>query len=249
MGGVSDRPTSPCPVCGFDATEWTAQDLQRTLAHEGDLISGWSVGAPESLRSAIDAIEVPVDDGDTPTQRVHRLWHRLVSIADLRRAKGDVVETPKGAVTQISRSRGGVPKLAVESADVDRRGIVGDVQKTRVHHGRPWQALCLWSADVIDTLVAEGHPIAPGAAGENLTIGGIEWASLRAGTIIDIGAVRCQLSAPATPCSKNKRWFRNGEIDRMDHDLHPGSSRWYASVLVPGSVTTGDPVTVEPVPS
>ena len=139
-----------------------------------------------------------------------------------------------------------MPKLAVESADVDRRGIVGDVQKTRVHHGRPWQALCLWSCDVIDMLVAEGHPIQAGSAGENLTIGGIDWASLRAGTIIDIGPVRCQLSAPATPCSKNQQWFRNGEIDRMDHDLHPGSSRWYASVLTPGSITAGVAVTVEP---
>lgn len=239
--------TSPCGVCGFDATEWTAQDLQRTLAHDDDLIAGWSAGAPASLRPAIVRVEVPIgDDHDEPAQRVHELWHRLVAIADLRRASGDVVATQHGVLTQISRSRGGVPKLAVESADIDPRGIVGDVQKTRVHHGRPWQALCLWSADVIDTLIAEGHPIGPGSAGENLTISGIDWASLRAGTVVDIGAVRCQLSAPATPCSKNKRWFRDGEIDRMDHDLHPGSSRWYASVLVPGSITTGDTVTVEP---
>jgi MOSC domain-containing protein YiiM len=177
---------------------------------------------------------------------VHRLWHRLVSIAELRRSSGNLVATQHGVLVQISRSSGGVPKLAVESAEIDRRGIVGDVQKTRVHHGRPWQALCLWSSDVIDTLVGEGHPIEAGSAGENLTIGGIDWATLRAGTIIDIGPVRCQLSAPATPCSKNRQWFRNGEIDRMDHDLNPGSSRWYASVLVPGTITTGAAVTIAP---
>lgn len=172
--------------------------------------------------------------------------HGLCSIADVRRAAGDAVESQRGSVAQISRSGGGVPKLAVESAAIGRRGVDGDVQTARVHHGRPWQALCLWSAEVIDALAADGHPIVPGAAGENITISGIDWASLRAGTIIDIGDVRCQLSAPAVPCSKNAQWFIDGEISLMDHALHPGQSRWYASVLRPGSITTGDPVLVTP---
>ncbi|MBK5223120.1 MAG: MOSC domain-containing protein [Acidimicrobiia bacterium] len=129
---------------------------------------------------------------------------------------------------------------------VEWRGIVGDTQATRVHHGRPWQALCLWSAEVIDALAAEGHPVAPGAAGENVTISGIDWTTLRAGTILDIGPVRCQLSAPAQPCRKNRRWFVGGDIGQMDHDRHPGRSRWYASVLRTGTVTTRDRVVVEP---
>ncbi len=85
-------------------------------------------------------------------------------------------------------------------------------------------------------LAAEGHPIEAGSAGENITIRGVDWSSMRGGAIIDIGSVRCQLSAPATPCSKNRRWFRDGDIGHMDHDLHPGWSRWYASVLRPGSI-------------
>lgn len=245
--------TNGCAVCGFDPAEWTAQDLERTLPHLDALIAGWSIGAPDAVRRAIDGIEQLSDDADLAgagdlATRVHRLWHRLVSIADVRRANGDAIASQNGSVSQISRSGGGVPKRAVDSAVVDRHGIVGDVQKTRLHHGRPWQALCLWSAEVVDGLAAEGHPIEAGSAGENITIRGVEWSSMRGGAIIDIGSVRCQLSAPATPCSKNRRWFRDGDIGQMDHDLHPGRSRWYASVLRPGSIRSGEPVVVEPSP-
>lgn len=119
-------------------------------------------------------------------------------------------------------------------------------QAARMHHGRPWQALCLWSSQVIATLATEGHPIAAGSAGENVTVSGIDWATMRAGTIIDLGDVRCQLSGPAEPCSKNARWFVDGDYMRMDHQRHLGSSRWYASVLHPGVISVGDPVTISP---
>jgi MOSC domain-containing protein YiiM len=129
--------------------------------------------------------------------------------------------------------------------------VEGDVQAARVHHGRPWQALCLWSAEVIDAFAADGHPIAFGSAGENVTIAGLDWAMLRAGTIIELGsgpdAVRCQLSAPATPCTKNAQWFTDRDIWRIDHDRHPDQTRWYASVLRPGTVSAGDPVVVSPI--
>ena len=55
-----------------------------------------------------------------------------------------------------------MPKQAVDSAEVGLGGHDGDRQRTRKHHGRPWQALCLWSSEVIADLAAEGHPIGPG---------------------------------------------------------------------------------------
>lgn len=239
-----------CDRCGFERAEWNEQDAQRTLLHAEDLLAFWSVDATGHLDRKLRARQLDdlkaIAAADDLLDKVHHLMHGLCSIADVRRAAGDAVESQRGSVAQISRSGGGVPKLAVESAAIGRRGVDGDVQTARVHHGRPWQALCLWSAEVIDALAADGHPIVPGAAGENITISGIDWASLRAGTIIDIGDVRCQLSAPAVPCSKNAQWFIDGEISLMDHALHPGQSRWYASVLCPGSITTGDPVLVTP---
>lgn len=239
-----------CDSCGFAAEEWTRQDLSRTLLLTDELIGLWVGDVIDAVRTAAEDLVVGararIAGHDDPVEQVHALWHALVAVDDLRRAAGDAPSHQEGRVTQLSRSGGGVPKLPVESVEVDHSGVQGDVQATRVHHGRPWQALCLWSADVIAQLVAEGHPIAAGAAGENVTVGGIDWASLHAGTILDVGSVRCQLSAPATPCRKNRRWFIGGEIDRMDHDRHPGSSRWYATVLRPGTIATGDRVVVEP---
>jgi len=175
---------------------------------------------------------------------VHDLWHHLTDIARIRIALGDATPAQTGTLTQINVSGGGVPKLPIAQAIVGRRGLEGDVQQSRMHHGRPWQALSLWSGDVIAALQAEGHPIAPGNAGENLTLSGIDWSTLRAGTIIEIGDVRCQLSAGAVPCKKNNQWFADNDSQRILHDRHPGWSRWYASVLTAGPVATGDAVTV-----
>lgn len=152
----------------------------------------------------------------------------------------------RGTLAGIHRSGGGVPKLAVAAAAVHRDGVEGDRQADRRVHGRPWQALCIWSADVIADLRAEGHPVAPGTAGENLTLAGLDWPALRAGTRLRVGGVLAELSLPATPCAKNARWFTGGDFMRMSHDRHPGWSRWYATVLEPGHVAVGDAVIVEP---
>ncbi len=240
-----------CDRCGFDRSQWNEHDAERTIAHAGAFLVEWSADAPVPLMAQLEARRIDdlkaISTSPDLFDEVHHLWHGLVSIADVRRAAGDVVPRHGGRVTQISASGGGVPKTAVDSATVGVRGIDGDVQATRAHHGRPWQALCLWSQEVIDGFAAAGHPIAPGNAGENITIEGVDWASLHGGTIIDIGEVRVQLSAPAVPCAKNAQWFVDGEISLMDHDLHPGSSRWYASVLRPGTVAAGDTVTVSPI--
>ncbi len=239
-----------CERCGFDRSRWTDQDAHRTLAHAPELLARWCEGATPRLEAMLRARRIDdlkaIQAASDPFDKVHHLWHGLVSIADVRRAGGDFVRTQSGSVIRINASTGGVPKESVGPAEIGVDGVVGDVQAARVHHGRPWQALCLWSRDVIDGLVADGHPIAPGAAGENVTIAGVDWSALRAGAIVDIGDVRCQLSAPAVPCAKNARWFVDGDISLIDHDLHPGAARWYASVLTPGRVSPGDPVVVGP---
>lgn len=239
-----------CDRCGFRRADWNEQDASRTLLHASDLLDGWSADSRPALQSKllarrgedVTAVEAAADLHD----RVHHLWHGLMSIADLRRAGGDAVSPQHGRVDQLNASGGGVPKSAIGSATIGRRGMDGDTQQARMHHGRPWQALCLWSREVIDGFASEGHPIDAGSAGENVTISGLDWTALRGGTIVDLGDVRIQLSAPAVPCQKNARWFRDGDVSRIDHDLHPGSSRWYASVLTPGSVASGDAVVVSP---
>ena len=239
-----------CDRCGFDRSQWNEHDAQRTLAHAGAFLVEWTADAPPELMDKLEARRIDdlkaISTSPDLYDEIHHLWHGLVSIADVRRAAGDAVHRQHGTVSQLNVSGGGVPKTPIPTATVGLRGVEGDVQAARAHHGRPWQALCLWSQEVIDGFAAAGHPIAAGNAGENVTISGIDWTTLHGGTVIDIGEVRCQLSAPAVPCQKNAGWFTGGDISLMDHDLHPGSSRWYASVIRPGSIATGDAVVVSP---
>ncbi|MFV0316556.1 MAG: MOSC domain-containing protein, partial [Microthrixaceae bacterium] len=100
---------------------------------------------------------------------------RLLSVA-ARVVSQQVAQPAEGTLAGIFRSDGGAPKAAVDEIDIAARGPVGDRQADRAHHGRPFQAVCVYSLDVIEALVAEGHPITPGAAGENLTLAGVPWA-------------------------------------------------------------------------
>ena len=178
---------------------------------------------------------------------LHEILHHTHDTGRVRARLGDGPPAQTGSVAQINRSDGGVPKTPVEQARVTAAGLEGDRQDDRVHHGRPFQALCLYGTDVIDALVAEGHPIAAGSAGENLTIAGVDWATIRPGTILAVGDdLTVEISSYATPCAKNAQWFADRDFRRMLHEKHPGWSRVYATVLRPGSVRTGDPVVVEP---
>ena len=122
---------------------------------------------------------------------------------------------------------------------------MGDRQGTRVHHGRPWQALCLWSTEVIDALAAHGHPIASGRAGENITVSGLPWHDVRPGVRVQLGEVLCEVSAYALPCAQNAGWFLDGDFSQMHHERGP-VSRLYATVLKPGAVRVGDDAVLEP---
>jgi len=179
---------------------------------------------------------------------VHDLWHHLGDIAAIGTAAGLAAPGQSGVIDQLAASGGGVPKVALERASVTRCGVDGDAQSHRIHHGRPWQALCLWSSDVIAALRAEGHPVVAGGVGENLTVSGIEWSSLHAGLVVEMGDVVARLTAPAVPCSYISGSFADGDSRRIAHDLHPGFARWYASVIEPGELRPGMSITVRAAP-
>jgi MOSC domain-containing protein YiiM len=150
-----------------------------------------------------------------------------------------------GYIVQINVSQGGVPKTPVPTATVTSDGIEGDRQKNLKYHGGPDRALCLWSLDVIQTLQQEGHPIAPGSAGENLTLSGLAWADLAPGTQLQLGAtLRVEITDYAAPCRQNMKWFTDRKFSRISQKHHPGSSRLYGRVLTPGTVHPGDEVWV-----
>ena len=147
-----------------------------------------------------------------------------------------------GTIMQLSRSRGGVPKLAVGEADVTWLGLAGDVQKHKQLHGGPDRALCLFALEVIERLQAEGHPIAPGSTGENVTVRGLDWATIGPGDRLALGdQVKIEITELTTPCKAIKHSFADGRFIRIR--AH-GDSRLYARVLVEGHVRVGDAVVV-----
>ncbi len=177
---------------------------------------------------------------------VHDTMHHLQDVGRGLHTLGAGAPSQEGQVAQLNSSGGGVPKLPVDAVEIGLRGLLGDIQRSREHHGRQWQALSLWSSEIIGELRADGHPIAAGSAGENITISGVQWPTLRPGARILIGEVLAEITSYATPCKKNAQWFSDGDFNRIAHERNPGTSRLYAAVLEGGRIRTGDAVVVEP---
>lgn len=146
----------------------------------------------------------------------------------------------KGSVAGLQRSGGGVPKLPVTQAVVTVAGLEGDWQEDRRYHGGPDRALCLFSREVIEALAAEGHPISPGAIGENVTLAGIDWRDVTPGARLRLGSVEVEVMSYAAPCRTIAGSFLGGHFKRASQKLHPGWSRVYARVSKEGMVAVGD---------
>ncbi len=171
LGEVHGRPFDPEPA---------AVDLAAARARLSD----------EAARLAAALAEVEVQQWPTATvaftdqivdlgwigrHGMHDAMHHLHDVGRIRVALGDGVPHQLGEVSHLAVSGGGVPKRGVDRIEVGWSGADGDVQTDRRHHGRPFQALSLWSEEVIAALRAEGHPIEAGLAGENVTVTGVDW--------------------------------------------------------------------------
>lgn len=137
----------------------------------------------------------------------------------------------------IFTSNGGVPKLPVNSADVDLNGIVGDDCNNKKHHGGPLKAICVLENELLLKLQTEGHPIKSGTTGENLLVEGYD---LTIGKVFDVGEVRLEVVSDATPCWKIAESFTNGDYNRMSHKKYPRDTRWYCKVLSTGRISISD---------
>jgi len=145
-------------------------------------------------------------------------------------------------IVQLSVSNGGVPKKAVESVRVTALGLEGDAHRNREHHGGPERAVCLFAMETIRALQAEGHPLVPGALGENVTLEGLDWSAVQPGARVRLGAeVVVEITRYTTPCFNIRPAFRDGDYSRVSQKRHPGRSRVYARVLETGTVRRGDP--------
>jgi MOSC domain-containing protein YiiM len=150
-----------------------------------------------------------------------------------------------GRIVQLSVSPGGVPKLPIPEAEVTSDGLLGDAHRMVEIHGGPERAVCLYSVEVLGALTREGHAASPGAVGENVTVEGVPWQKVVPGARLALGErVVLEVTRYASPCKTIAHVFRDGVSDRISQKNHPGQSRVYARVLVPGRLRTGDPVSL-----
>jgi MOSC domain-containing protein YiiM len=142
---------------------------------------------------------------------------------------------------------GGVPKHSVARTRILVGGVAGDRQRNPKFHGGPTRAVCLFSVERIAELQAEGHPIAAGTTGENLTVEGLDWVSITPGVRLRVGAeVVLEITSFTVPCRNIAGSFCDGDSTRIGQQAHPGWSRVYAKVIVEGEVAVGDAVVAEP---
>ena len=155
------------------------------------------------------------------------------------------MKSEQGVIVSVNVSPGGVPKVPVPSARASAAGLAGDGQRNLEFHGGPDRALCLYSVERIEALQAEGHPIAPGTTGENVTIRGLDWDLVVPGTTLRVGDVAIEVTAFASPCASIRPSFADLNSNRISHKKHPGWSRVYARISGEGEIRVGDAVRVD----
>ena len=138
----------------------------------------------------------------------------------------------------------GIQKRAVPSAAVSSEGLTGDYVADQKHHGGPDQAVYVYTVPDYDWWSQQLEtPVAPGTFGENLTISGIESATLCVGDRLQIGALLLEVTAPRIPCSTLAAQMIDPQfVKRFKAAERPGA---YCRVISAATVQQSDPVTLE----
>jgi MOSC domain-containing protein YiiM len=122
-------------------------------------------------------------------------------------------------------------------------GLVGDVVCDRRNHGGDTQAVYAYAREDLDHWESVlGRTLPAGVFGENLTTMGVDVSGAVIGERWRIGEVELQVTFPRTPCGTFRAWIaERGWLRTFTVAAIPGT---YLSVVSPGQVSAGDPVTV-----
>ena len=142
------------------------------------------------------------------------------------------------SVISINISKGGIPKLPVDSCTVNIDGIVGDC-KTHKKHETPDRAISLIDKEILDELVLEGYEVIPGAVGENFTVENLHVQTLQAGDRLSFeGGLLLELVEPRKPCFV---------LDAIDSNLKKeilGRCGFLARVIDEATINSGASISV-----
>jgi MOSC domain-containing protein YiiM len=139
----------------------------------------------------------------------------------------------------------GIHKMPVQGpVQLTELGIAEDFIGSPKHHGGPDQALYVYTeADYQWWQQELGKELQPGIFGENLTIDGVESASVNIGDLLHIGNVTLQVTAPRIPCGTFASHMQDSQwVKKFRHAERPG---YYVRVLKQGIVTAGDEIHME----
>jgi len=124
-----------------------------------------------------------------------------------------------------------------------RLGLRGDAVANTNVHGGPDQAVLMYAASHYPLWAAEwGRELPHGAFGENLTVEGLTEHSVCIGDVLEVGAVRFQVSQPREPCSTLARRHQVRDMIAIVHAN--GRGGWYLRVLEEGEVGAGQPLAI-----
>ena len=141
-------------------------------------------------------------------------------------------------IVSINTSKGGIPKLPVDSVKVLAAGLEGDGHNHEKHY-RAIQAVSLQDMEKLEELQSEGYSLNPGSTGENLTVKNLDINSLAIGTILEFPQGLCiELTKVRQPC------YVLDTINPKLKDDIVGRCGMYAKVLQEGMIQRGDVIKV-----
>lgn len=149
-----------------------------------------------------------------------------------------MTENKSPHILSINISKGGIPKLPIESVKVKSAGLEGDGHN-HAKHNDPVQAVCLQDIERLAELSRKGYRLYPGAAGENLTVRHLNVNGLSLGTVLQFsGGVVIEITKVRKPC-----YVMDAIHPRLKVDAS-GRHGMYAKVLQEGTIKKNDLITV-----
>ena len=82
-----------------------------------------------------------------------------------------------------------------------------------------------------------------GSTGENLLLN-VPQESLYPGVQVSFENVQLEITMAASPCKTIQDSFTGGDFNQLSDKKYPGQTRWYARVLVEGTIHEGEQVTI-----
>lgn len=140
----------------------------------------------------------------------------------------------KPMILSINISKGGIPKLPVQSLHLNIDGFDGD-RHNHEKHRTSMQAVCLQDVEKLNELRQEGYSLEAGTTGENLTMRDLNVNLLPIGTILRFSnGVVIELTKVRKPC-----YVLDAIHLKLKEDI-VGRCGMYAKVLHEGILNAGD---------